>query len=58
LIDHLVEMQIYFGQLNRASKHEMQDPDAGTAAEVHQDQESRRFACDSNPIATLIEQNE
>ncbi|CAG8909908.1 unnamed protein product [Penicillium egyptiacum] len=30
--------------------------DAGTAAEV--DKESRRFACDSNPIATLIEQNE
>ncbi|OQE77522.1 hypothetical protein PENNAL_c0060G11735 [Penicillium nalgiovense] len=33
-------------------------PDAGTAAEVDQDQESRRFACDSNPIATLMEQNE
>lgn len=31
-------------------------PDEGTAAEV--DQESRRFACDSNPIATLIEQNQ
>ncbi|KAJ6186542.1 hypothetical protein N7519_007843 [Penicillium mononematosum] len=33
-------------------------PGAGTAADVDQDQESRRFACDSNPIATLIEQNE
>ncbi|KAJ5520928.1 hypothetical protein N7463_001381 [Penicillium fimorum] len=31
-------------------------PGAATAAEV--DQESRRFACDSNPIATLMEQNE
>ncbi|OQE36909.1 hypothetical protein PENCOP_c011G08047 [Penicillium coprophilum] len=30
--------------------------DAGSAAEV--DQESRRFACDSNPIATLMEQTE
>lgn len=31
-------------------------PDAGPAAEV--DQESRRFACDSHPVATLMEQNE
>ncbi|KAJ5209986.1 Transcription factor [Penicillium cf. griseofulvum] len=31
-------------------------PDAATPVEI--DQESRRFACDSNPIATLIEQNE
>ncbi|KAJ5817244.1 hypothetical protein N7447_009477 [Penicillium robsamsonii] len=30
--------------------------DAATAAEAGQ--ESRRFACDSNPIATLMEQNE
>ncbi|OQE07057.1 hypothetical protein PENVUL_c015G08888 [Penicillium vulpinum] len=31
-------------------------PDTGTAAEGSQ--ESRRFACDSNPIATLMEHNE
>lgn len=31
-------------------------PDASPAAEV--DQESRRFACDSHPVATLMEQNE
>ncbi|KAJ5857978.1 hypothetical protein N7455_008872 [Penicillium solitum] len=31
-------------------------PDAGPAIEV--DQESRRFACDSHPVATLMEQNE
>ncbi|KAF9242739.1 transcriptional regulator family: Fungal Specific TF [Penicillium roqueforti] len=31
-------------------------PNADTPAEA--DQESRRFACDSNPIATLMEQNE
>ncbi|KOS47700.1 hypothetical protein ACN38_g1328 [Penicillium nordicum] len=31
-------------------------PDTGPAAEV--DQESRRFACDSHPVATLMEQNE
>ncbi|KAJ5593340.1 hypothetical protein N7537_010244 [Penicillium hordei] len=30
--------------------------DAGPAAEV--DQESRRFACDSHPVASLMEQNE
>ncbi|KAJ5193360.1 hypothetical protein N7449_009502 [Penicillium cf. viridicatum] len=31
-------------------------PGAGPAAEV--DQESRRFACDSHPVATLMEQDE
>ncbi|CAI7590855.1 unnamed protein product [Penicillium glandicola] len=31
---------------------------ADSATTVEVDQESRRFACDSNPIATLMEQNE